>query len=580
MPEGIPHNDRFIIERHMVRSGGYMKGHGNGFKYHFKAAMRALMPWFEWHRWSELLIDSFCDYTEIGVMGPASSGKTYCAAAFAYTYFQCFHQEASIIMSTTTRDGLQLRVFGAVKNIHRKAKERRPWLPGRVIDSRSMLTGADSDDETQNFISGILGVACKVGGHFQGISSYVGIKNSRIMLVADEASLMASGFLDSIANLRKGGQWKMIALGNPKDRSDPLGQICEPHISIGGWEGLEFEEKTRTWKTRSDNGLAVQLCGTDSPNYDHPRGLNPHLGLITPEHIESDLAYYGKDSLQYSMMNLGMMPKDGEKRRVVTLTLCDSNNAYAEVVWGNTPVTRVVGVDAAYSAVGGDRSVLTDLGFGMDVTGQLVLAVVEPQIVIPTNAKTTLEVQDQIAEYVKGYCEKRGIPPENVGFDSTGRGTLMSAFSRLWSNAVVPIEFGGPPPPDRYSRPGSEELEKDAYKNMVTALWFASRLVVESKQLRQLSRDCALEGSYREWLIPPGGRKIQVEPKEKTKERMGRSPDLWDSLVTAIEMARRRGFQIAGGAATGYARRKIPQWLLDRQRKVREQERSVALVEA
>jgi len=578
--------DRFLIEKSMVRSGGYKTlggvRYGNGFKYHFKAAMRALLPWFEWQRWSELLIDSFCDYTEIGVMGPASSGKTYSAAAFAYTFFQCFHTEASIIMSTTTRDGLQLRVFGAVKNIHNKAKERRKWLPGRVIDSRSMLTGADSDDETQNFISGILGVACKVGGTFQGIASYVGIKNKYIMLVADEASLMADGFLDSVANLRKGGKWKMIALGNPKDRSDPLGRICEPHVSLGGWEGLAFEERTRTWKTRAENGLAIQLCGTDSPNYDHPRGLNPHIGIITPEHIESDLAYYGKDSLQYSMMNLGMMPKDGEKRRIVTLTLCDTNNAYAEVVWADTPITRIIGIDAAYSAVGGDRSVLTDLGFGIDVTGQHLIAFIEPQIVIPTNARTTMEVQDQIAEFVRDYCKKRDISPQNVGFDSTGRGTLMSAFARLWKpggTEVVPIEFGGPPP-NRPTRPGSNENEMDAYKNMVTSLWFASRLVIESKQLRQLSRDCALEGSYREWGIPPGGRKISVEPKEDTKNRMGRSPDLWDSFVTAIEIARRRGFQIVTGGAVGFGKRRVPEWLVSRQSELRKKEQSVALIEA
>lgn len=574
-------SDPFLIEKKMVRAGGYItvKGvkYGNGFKWHFKAAMRALMPFFEWHRWSHLLIDSFCDFTEIGVMGPASSGKTWCASAFAYTFFQIWPQDTSIIMSTTTRDGLQLRVFGAIKEMHNRSKERRPWLAGRAIDSRCMLTGADSDDETQDFRNGILGVAATVGGTFQGIKNYVGIKNTHVMLVADEASLMNFGFLNSVANLRKGGNWKLIALGNPSDRNDPLGQICEPNISIGGWEGHEFEEKTRTWPTRHPKGLAIQLCGTDSPNYDHPRGLNPHIGIITPEHIETDLALYGKDSLQFSMMNLGMMPRDADKRRIVTLSFCESHQAYEDVVWGAATLTRVVGVDAAYSAIGGDRTVLTDIQFGRDAFGQEVMAIAEPQTVIFTNAKTTLEVQDQIAIFVAEYCQKRGIPAQNVGFDSTGRGTLMSAFARLWSVAVVPIEFGGKPE-SRPVRAASTENENEAYENMVTALWYGSRMIIESRQLRQLSRDCAVEGSYREWTIKGSGRKIQVEPKEKTKARMGRSPDLWDSLVTAIEMARRRGFQIAAGAGVGFKKDPIPAWMLDRQKMFRDQQQKRTLL--
>lgn len=581
LPRGLSAPDRFLIEKAMVKAGGYVtRGgirHGNGFKWHFKAAMRALLPWFEWHRWSHLLIDSFCDYVEIGVMGPASSGKTYDASGFAYTFFQIWPQDSSIIMSTTTRDGLQLRVFGAIKEMHNRAKERRPWLAGRVIDSRCMLTGADSDDEAQDFRNGILGVACKVGGTFQGISNYVGIHNTYVMLIADEASLMAFGFLNAVSNLRKKGTFKLIALGNPMDRNDPLGQICEPHASIGGWEGHEFLEKTRTWKTRHPKGIAIQLCGTDSPNYDHPRGLNPHLGLITPEHIETDLALYGKDSLQFSMMNLGMMPRDADKRRIVTMSFCESHQAYEDVVWGNSKLERVVGVDAAYSAVGGDRSVLTDIQFGQDASGIEVMAIAEPQTIIFTNAKTTLEVQDQIAVFVTEYCQKRGIPPQNCGFDSTGRGTLMSAFARLWSIAVVPIEFGGKPQV-RFIRAGSEETEDEAYENMVTALWYGSRMVIESRQLRQLSRDCAMEGSYREWTIMGTGRRIKVEPKEKTKARMGRSPDLWDSLVTAIEMARRRGFQIAAGAGLGFRKESIPAWMLDRQKQYRDHEKRRTLV--
>lgn len=558
--------DPFERERTMVRSGGYIIGngvrYGNGIDWHYKEAMKCLWPRFAWHKWSNLLIPEFARNKETGVMGPASSGKTYCAAAYGLTKLFIWPQNTSVIMSTTTTQGLQLRVWGSVKELFNSAKMRRPHLPGRIIESRYMLTMADAEDDAQDYRDGIIGVACKVGGQFVGLSNYVGLKNDRVVLIADEASLMARGFLDSVANLRKNPDFQLIALGNPKDQNDALGIICEPHPSAGGWDGLGYEERTRVWNTRSIGGRAIQICGYDSPNYDYPRGLNPFPWLIKPEDIDNDLAYYGRDSLQFSMMNLGCMPKTGGSRRVVTLSSCEANRAFEEAVWLDVKkLTRVIAVDAAYSGVGGDRCSLTDLTFGPLVDGTVGIALTEPQAIVPVSPKTGVEPEEQIASWVKSYAESRGIAPENVGFDSTGRGTLMSAFARLWSPMVVPIEFGGLPSDSRAVREGDPKTEREAYGKNVTALWFASRLVVEGKQIRQLSRECAEEGASREWGINKNG-KVDVETKDITKLRMGRSPDLWDSLVAAIEVARRRGFKIASGAGVGVVtKRATPEWL-------------------
>jgi hypothetical protein len=47
----------------------------------------------------------------------------------------------------------------------------------------------------------------------------------------------------------------------------------------------------------------------------------------------------------------------------------------------------------------------------------------------------------------------------------------------------------------------------------------------------------------REYGIAAGNR-IELETKDDTKKRMGRSPDLFDWLATAVEGARRMGFRI------------------------------------
>jgi hypothetical protein len=139
-------------------------------------------------------------------------------------------------------------------------------------------------------------------------------------------------------------------------------------------------------------------------------------------------------------------------------------------------------------------------------------------------------------------CERRGISPANFGFDSTGRGSLMSAFARLWSSAVVPIEFGG----NATERPvsnGIDVLCKDYYSKFVTELWWSIRLVIEGGQFRGMTEDVMMEGCSREWTMV-GKNKIEVEPKDKTKQKTGRSPDLFDSLAAGVEMARRLGFKI------------------------------------
>jgi len=96
------------------------------------------------------------------------------------------------------------------------------------------------------------------------------------------------------------------------------------------------------------------------------------------------------------------------------------------------------------------------------------------------------------------------------------------------------------------------------YVDFVSELWFSSRYVVECDQLREMPEDVLREGCQREFgkQAMRTGTKHFIESKHdpKARERMRRSPDLYDWLVTAIEGARQRGFKIQklGGAAGGF----------------------------
>lgn len=469
-----------------------------------------------------------------------NTGKSFVPAACVLADYYCFPYSTTVLVSSTTRESLEMRVWGEIKKLHKLAKGRADWLPGYLIEGRQrIVTDPRSEaSEGRDFRNGLVGVACKRGQTFQGIEEYVGIKNKRLRMIADELQFMPRQFVDSIANMNKNTDFKCVGSGNPKDTTDALGVLCEPAAHLGGWDGgIDQTPKTKTWPIRFPKGICLQLCGADSPNLDGRLGIP----LITQEQIETDIKFYGRDSIQFTMMDMGMMPRGLGNRRVITRSLCLKFGALEEPLWMNNLRTRVGFLDAAYKGVGGDRNVFGELQFGINSEGKNIIALIDTLVL---SIKDTIAEmpEDQVAIQVKEQCELRNIPPNHVFFDSTGRGTLMSSFARLWSNQVVPVEFGGPPT-DRPVANGIDMTCRDYYFNFVSELWYSVRLVIESGQFRGLTEDVMAEGCLREWT-KVGANKIQVEPKEKMKLKSGRSPDLFDGLAAGIEGARRLGFVV------------------------------------
>jgi hypothetical protein len=558
------------IHMDMVVKGGRWKKKnkdeyaGEGMSFHFKQAISLCWPWIKWHQWADLQLKCYLEYRVIGQIGPASSGKTFIPAACALMDYYIFPHCTTVLVSSTTRESLEMRILGEIKKLHRDAHERFPWLPGNLIEGRQRIVTDHRSIavEGRDFRNGILGVACKKGQSFQGIEEYVGIKNKRLRMLGDEMQFLPRVFTDSIANLNKNPDFKGVFSGNPKDVTDALGVICEPAAHRGGWDGgIDQQGGTKTWETRYTNGICIQLVGTDSPNLDGQLGIP----LISQKDIDADISFYGQDSLQFSMMDLGRMPRGQAQRRVITRQMCLKFHAMEEPVWKDSNRTKIAFLDAAYRGVGGDRCVLGFLEFGQEAvtpTGEVlataiitqkplapgdsqILALIDTMLVpvMGNDIKDTPE--DQIALFVKDQCERRQVPPENIYFDSTGRGSLMNAFGRLWSPLVNGVEFGGPPSDKKVSMDIDIPC-KEYYSKYVSELWFNVSYVIQSGQFRGMTEDMMAEGCFREWGYTGSGRgsKIEVETKDKMKLKSGRSPDLFDALVCGVEGARRKGFYI------------------------------------
>jgi len=402
-----------------------------------------------------------------------------------------------------------------------------------------------------------VGVPCKRGDNFVGLSDFAGIKNKRVRLLGDELSLLPRAFCDAISNLDKNPDFKCIGLGNPKDTTDALGVLGEPAAHLGGWEsGIDKTFGTKTWEVRRSGGICIQLPGDDSPNLDGKLGIP----LISQADMDRDVSFYGKESIWFTMMDLGQLPRGAGNRRVLTRQLCEQMRAMEQPVWRDSNLKRIAFMDAGY---GGDRCIFGELVFGYESVTQntfvpdasgIAASVTAPNnphqiialvdtVVVPVNPGLDVLPEEQIVRFVMKQCEARGIPPENFFYESGMRTELVQTFGRLWSSQVESVDCMG----KAGEGPVSTDIQKpchEYYANKITEIWYSVRLVVEAGQFRGMLDRVLQEFCDREWTIVAGN-KIQVETKERLKLKCGRSPDEADATAIGIFGARRRGFQIA-----------------------------------
>lgn len=239
--------------------------------------------------------------------------------------------------------------------------------------------------------------------------------------------------------------------------------------------------------------------------------------------------------------------------RVITRELCRIHRAHDNVTWmGNAPLTKVKGLDPSYSSAG-DRCILVSLEFGLNIDRKIMLRIVSYKT-IKISAKDARTPEMQISESVKQECDNDGTPYANVGYDSTGKGTVGYAMGQTFAeNSPQPIDSGGKVS-DRPVRLGlkvwDEKLRamrlkkcSEEYDKRVSEMWFAVRCAIEAEQIAELPIEIMVEGCTREYSLVSGN-KISIEPKEDMRSRLGRSPDLFDALAIGVEMCRQRGFII------------------------------------
>lgn len=581
------------IELECIKHGGSWMAHGHmrgaGLATHIVNFSKIVWPWFSWHRWAkEVHLPEVCrPRHRLAVFGPSSSGKSSVTALVYLVFYFARPENTTVLVSSTTRDELDLRIWGEMVMFFREAKEVCPWLPGVLTDSKQMITTDGKDVEGRDRRNGVLGRPCKIGNKWligSGTSPFVGIKNDYVYLAADEAGLMPPGFLEALANLTSNPSCCASILGNLGDLDTPLGQAAEPAL---GWTSLPDSPVSRAYDTRWSNGRAIQFVGMDSPNLDHPADAEPYPKIIGRRYIEQCAKDYGRDTPFFNMFAAGAIPRGTMENRVITRADCERHQAFEPVIWGHEPIIKLYAADLSYTAIHGDKTVGRPLGFGRDSTGTPRLAPLEPPKVYTPSDRSTASIEEQIASEMVAECKRLEIPLSNVFYDGTGRSSFTAAIMRLpGGTAVQPIEFGGRATarPNfmgrRYEEDGPGHRKGDllpcseVFDRMVSELWFALRALVEFDHARALDLETINEAAKRLWKLSAGNR-ISVEPKDEMKLRLGRSPDAADTLVVGIEGARRLGFTLG---KVGVSAPKQQRWLRSLDKELTEAMGSTSLV--
>src|SRR5262249_53129073 len=133
--------DQLDIEIWFIQQGGYFwnagRRYGMGKFYHYKQMISLLWPEDDWHRWADLMLKRKCEHDILVLMGSSDSNKTYSSARYVLADYWAHHTNTLWMVSSTELRGAELRIWGKLKELFNRAKERYPDLPGVILESRT-----------------------------------------------------------------------------------------------------------------------------------------------------------------------------------------------------------------------------------------------------------------------------------------------------------------------------------------------------------------------------------------------------------------------------------------------------------
>ncbi len=482
---------------------------------------------FIWSPWAEDMLYEACDNQYLSIAGCASSGKSDTMALWGIINYLADPYNTLVIVTSTTLREARRRIWKSITELWAAVH----GLPGKMVPSLGQIKGLSKDGGFWES-TGIVLVPAEKRKEKEAIGKLVGIKQKRLILIADELPELPESLVHAAyTNLSTNPHFQMIGLGNPNSHFDAFGVFSKPKL---GWGSVT--EQDNEWET--SRGKCIRFNAEENPNV--LAGKNIYPWMPDRETVEAAKRDYGADSLLYYRMYKGFWCPDGIDSGVYSEADLVRGVASVPAKFDKTPV-KVAAIDPSFTN-GGDRSIVFFGSLGeQDGVQVLQFDSYEALTENINDRKTPRSVQ--IARKFKEICLKHGVLPENAACDATGAGgPFHDIISVEWSDRVLPVNFAGKAS-DRPVSATDKTPGNERYANRMSEIWYQGQELLRSQQLRGIPTDLAREMVGRKYETSGTNLKIKVESKIDYKSRIGKSPDIADAAFILVDLCRsRHGF--------------------------------------
>ena len=325
-------------------------------------------------------------------------------------------------------------------------------------------------------------------------SKLTGFHAPRLMVIVTEAQGVEDLVWEGVFSNVTGEESKIVAVGNPLQ---PTGKFFE--IS------------------RSARWAAVKIAATEHPNVLEQREVVP--GAVTQAFIDQMAAEYGIGSGVYQSRVMGEFPEDADEALCQRSWIRAANERWLALPRGLNGGRVDIAVDPA--RFGPDSSALA-VRYG-DVVEEIVtwnkLSTVE------TAARVLVEL-DRL-----GLAKDHGVTVDEPGLGGGVIDVLEEMGARVWA-------YNGGKPPIGYKA-------DQKFRNWrAESFWSIRRRLERGKVALPPDEKLADELCSMRWSIGLDGR-VEIEPKEALRARLGRSPDRADAVAMTFANDNRIPFLVA-----------------------------------
>ncbi len=433
----------------------------------------------------EEIINSVRDNARTSVRSCHGVGKTWSAADIALWFLSCYVPSTVVTTAPTSR---QVRDI-LWKEINAQYSRAKSPLGGRILIQQLTMsttmkwfaTGFSTDE--------------------YNVDAFQGFHNDNMLVIVDEACGVSPNIFAAIEGLLSSGQMaRLLLIGNPNDANTEFGKsqssslykkfhMCAFDCPNFTELGITLEDIRTTKET--ENGLVGSWV-------EKMRDPLPRPYLVNPRWVAERWIEWGEESPLWKVRVMGEFPEESETSLIPLswVERAQQQNFLPEGIKG-------IGVDIARS--------------GMD---ESVLCFRKGKVVFPMKMWYKQDTMHSVGMIKK---EIEAEEPDIVNIDVIGIGA--GVVDRL---KEIGFDVNG-------VNVGESSRDKEKYANLRAQLYWDLREKLSKGELQLPDDDLVLASELVgfEYSYTSRGQ-LKLELKEKTKRRIGKSPDRSDALVLSL----------------------------------------------